>query len=431
MPQFNKLRRRQAQSMSRHLKTVICGAGIAGVAVAYYLSKRKDCGDILLIDKLQPLSLTTSKSGENYRDYWPQNCMNSFSSDSLDLMQALMDEHGDAFHMQDFGYQFVSRVPGREIFPGAEQRPLGVVSCTDSDEIHRRWPHLSKEITQTVGIERAGALDVYALGSLLLSQARSGGVRFQQGSIESLQRHADGFELQVAGAKLFTEQLVLTSGPFVADMAAQLGVDLPLENIAQRKFVIPDPAGVIPRDMPFTICADPLHLNWSEEERAVIGEDPAYAWLLEEFPPGLHIKPEGRDQIKLGWAFNRSAEAPRWDIPVDHDFPNLVVLGASQFVPGLEAYVDNLPTPVVQYAGYYTRTRENWPLIGPLDDSGLFAVAALSGYGTMTACAAGDLCARYMVGENLPAYARNFHPNRYANASVMTEINSLRSDGQL
>ncbi len=417
--------------MSSHFKTVICGAGIAGVAVAYYLSRRKGCGDILLLDKLQPLSLTTSKSGENYRDYWPQHCMSNFSSDSLDLMQALVDEHGDAFDMQAFGYQFVSRLRGSDIFPGTEQQPQGVVSCTDTDEIQRRWPHLSEEIEQLVGIDRAGALDVYALGSLLLSQARSGGVSFQQGSIERLQRCADGFELLLEGERIFAEQLVLTSGPFVGEMAAQLGVELPLDNIAQRKFVIPDPAGVIPRNMPFTICADPLYLDWSDEERAVIGEDPAYSWLLEEFPPGLHIKPEGRDQIKLGWAFNRSAEAPRWDIPTDHDFPNLVVRGASQFIPGLSIYVDKLPTPVVQYAGYYTRTHENWPMIGPLDNSGLFAVAALSGYGTMTACAAGDLCARYIAGENLPTYAKNFHPNRYANAAVMNEINSLRSDGQL
>ena len=35
--------------------------------------------DILLLDRGQPMSWTTSQSGENYRDYWPQPCMAEFA----------------------------------------------------------------------------------------------------------------------------------------------------------------------------------------------------------------------------------------------------------------------------------------------------------------------------------------------------------------
>ena len=41
----------------------IIGAGIAGVAAAYYLSKNRPGWKIILIGKNQPLSFTTSKSG--------------------------------------------------------------------------------------------------------------------------------------------------------------------------------------------------------------------------------------------------------------------------------------------------------------------------------------------------------------------------------
>ena len=51
---------------------VICGSGIAGVATAYYLLQERKDIKVILIDKNQPLSFTTSKSGENFRDYWPQ-----------------------------------------------------------------------------------------------------------------------------------------------------------------------------------------------------------------------------------------------------------------------------------------------------------------------------------------------------------------------
>jgi len=50
---------------------IILGAGITGVSSAYYLSKKGDFDEAILIDKLPPLAFTTSCSGENFREYWP------------------------------------------------------------------------------------------------------------------------------------------------------------------------------------------------------------------------------------------------------------------------------------------------------------------------------------------------------------------------
>lgn len=419
--------------MQKGIDTIICGAGIAGVATAYYLAVRYGQKNIVLVDKLPPLSLTTSKSGENYRDFWPQSCMTEFSTASLNLMESLVATHGDVFNMRPVGYQFVSAKPDTEIFSNTQPaHNTGINRCSDLGEIRRAWPHLAKNIEQVVSIDRAGALDVYALGSLMLSEARSKGVEFLQDEIGAIRLGADGvYEIDLHDQTLRATNIVLASGPFMNEMANQIGIETSLTTTAQRKFVMPDPLGVIPRNMPFTICADPIVLPWSEEEKALIADDPAYHWLLEEFPPGLHIKPESHDQIKLGWAFNRTPEVPQWDIGVDSDFPNLVMRGASEFIPGLKPYVDNLPTPIVQFAGYYTRTPENWPVIGPLGPSGAYAVGGLSGYGTMTACAAGELCALHMLNQTLPGYARNFHPDRYSDAQIRAEIETLDSDGQL
>jgi glycine/D-amino acid oxidase-like deaminating enzyme len=183
--------------------------------------------------------------------------------------------------------------------------------------------------------------------------------------------------------------------------------------------------------MPFTIFADPQHLDWDEAERELIEGNPDYQWLLEEFPAGLHIKPDSPGRIKLGWAYNRSPENPRWEPAEEGNFPGIVIRGASRFIPGLKQYRDQIPTPVTQFSGYYTRTAENWPLIGPLQKPGLYAAAALSGYGTMAACAAGELCADHIMGAALPGYARQFHPDRYNDTEVLAEMASLASDGQL
>ena len=160
-----------------------------------------------------------------------------------------------------------------------------------------------------------------------------------------------------------------------------LGVSLDVENILQQKIVMPDPLGAVPRDMPFTIFADPQKLQWTDEEAELLGSDPEFADLLEEFPAGVHIKPEGQSQARLGWAFNREKQAPRWDPMADDRFPEIVVRGASRFIPALGAYLDDVPGPIHHYAGYYTRTPENLPLIGPLGVDNAFVVSALAGYG--------------------------------------------------
>jgi glycine/D-amino acid oxidase-like deaminating enzyme len=365
--------------------------------------------------------------------------MTALTRHSIDLMQALANDNGNAFEMRYSGYDFASEAEGREIFPhGSLIEPdnkRDVLRFTGSENIQTSHFYLSESIRQVVRFKRAGAIDVHALGSLLLAQARQEGVELYRASVEDIKHLSTGYRLDLirngVSAYLDTEKLVLTPGPFINELSEKLDITLPVESILQRKFIIPDPKKIIPRDMPFTIFADPQYLDWNAEEKAMIAEDSQYRWLLDEFPAGLHIKPEGVSNIKLGWAFNREAEMPKWESSDDFDFPNITLRGASRFLPALASYVENPPTPVIQFSGYYTRTPENLPLIGPLELENLYTVSALSGFGTMAACAAGELCAEWMSGGDLPEYAAYFHPDRYRNEALMAEINQIGNDGQL
>lgn len=134
----------------------------------------------------------------------------------------------------------------------------------------------------------------------------------------------------------------------------------------------------------------------------------------------------------MGWAFQTKQIIPSWEIPAFDFFPQVVLKGASRFIPELAKYENNIPTPLIEYAGYYTRTKENWPLIGNTEVENVFVVGALAGYGTMSACAAGKLCSSYVLDKpELPAYAEYFHPLRYQNESIIAEMNKINSDGQL
>ena len=55
----------------------------------------------------------------------------------------------------------------------------------------------------------------------------------------------------------------------------------------------------------------------------------------------------------------------------------------------------------------------------------------MSGFGTMAACASGDLCARWILGEELPEFAEALSPQRYANKALMDELLALSSRGIL
>jgi len=83
------------------------------------------------------------------------------------------------------------------------------------------------------------------------------------------------------------------------------------------------------------------------------------------------------------------------------------------------------------YGGYYTLTRENWPLIGGMEPKGAYVVGALSGFGTMAACAAGELCALAALDKELPPYAQALSPQRYQNADLMLELNNQVARGIL
>ena len=76
-------------------------------------------------------------------------------------------------------------------------------------------------------------------------------------------------------------------------------------------------------------------------------------------------------------------------------------------------------------------TEENWPLIGPMGVDGAFVVGALSGFGTMAACAAGSLCASWMTGADLPDYASDLSMARYHDRSLMDTLKNAASRGVL
>jgi len=157
-------------------------------------------------------------------------------------------------------------------------------------------------------------------------------------------------------------------------------------------------------------------------------DDPSVRWLIEEMPGSIHCRPdggEGGSWVKLGWAFNELAAEPTWDQPINDNFPEIVLRGAARLNPALRQYYGKLPRNRRHYGGWYSMTEENWPLVGPMGIEGAYMNCAPSGFGTMTACAGGELCAAWIADGPKPDYADIMSLARYDDAALMAELAAL------
>ena len=96
-------------------EVVICGAGMAGIAAAYHLAVRGGVTNIVLVDEREPLTLTSNKGTEAYRNWWPGpgDTMVRFVNRSIDLLEELAGDTDNCFQMNRRGYVFLTADEGQ------------------------------------------------------------------------------------------------------------------------------------------------------------------------------------------------------------------------------------------------------------------------------------------------------------------------------
>ncbi|WP_442886283.1 NAD(P)/FAD-dependent oxidoreductase [Chloroflexus sp.] len=451
---------------------VICGAGIAGVATAYQLAVRKGWRNVVLVEAGDPLALTSDKSTECYRNWWPDRAMVALMNRSIELLEALAIASGNRIRLNRRGYLYATaderrvaqwreqaeraahygagslRVHERadaDYQPSAghdwREAPDGADLLLDPDLIRRHFPELSPDTVAVLHPRRCGWLSAQQLGALLLEAARSAGVTLVRGQVIAVERQGgcvSGVTVAAPGETLLiaTPCFVNAAGPHLAAVGELLGIELPVHNQLHLKAAFGDYLGVVPRNAPLLIWSDSVELGWSEQEKADLLADPATAWLADRFPAGVHCRPEGEggsQQVLLLWDYHshdQAARAARFPLPLDDNFFEIALRGMAVMLPGLRQYLHRLPRAYLD-GGYYTCTPENRPLIGPLPVTGAYVIGALAGYGIMAACAAAELLAAHMTGDHLPEYATAFHPGRYDDPTYRAQLAQWGDTGQL
>lgn len=449
--------------MNATYDAVICGAGIVGASAAHFLS-RAGIRNILLVDDHPPLSFTSDRSTECYRNWWPDPKMLALMNRSIDLMEELAGESGNVFRMNRRGYLYVTadeekiadlrsasdlisslgagplrihstdstsyQPPAPE---GFQNSPTGADLLLGNDVLRKHFPYLTDKAVAALHVRRAGWLSAQQLGMYLLETARRSGVRFEAGKVTGVDIEGGrvrGVRLS-SGVHVESPIFINAAGPFLKEVGKLIGIDLPVHTELHLKAVVKDALGVVGRDAPLLIWNDAQQLPWDDEERESLAEEEESRWLTGTFPPGVHTRPEGGGtDILMLWEYHTNRTEPV-DVPVlDEQYPEIALRGLAAMLPRMKEYFGRMPRPQLD-GGFYTKTRENRPLVGPIGVAGAYVAGAVSGYGIMSACAVGELLAAHVEGAKLPEYAPAFSPARYDDPEYQKELENWGDSGQL
>jgi glycine/D-amino acid oxidase-like deaminating enzyme len=411
--------------MQRKADVVICGAGIAGVAAAYHLCVRHGMRRVVIVDERDPLTLTSDKGTQAYRNWWPgpDDTMLRLVSRSIDLLEESAATSGNAFRMNRRGYLFATadttqatrlENTAREVsafgmgpvrvhreagtyLPAEREGFAGRLIGADlllGDEVRRAFPYLADDTVAALHIRRAGWLSAVALGTWLLEQAVANGAEFVRDRVTGVDTTGGavrGVRL-ASGDVITTDKFIVAAGPGLPAVAQMLDLELPLIHELHAKLTIRDPRRAIPRDAPFVIWTDPIG----------------------ELPGGVHVRPVDLaygDELYLIWTFETDARPYVWPPIFNPKYPDVVRRGCARMIPGMAPYIG--ATDGIVDGGYYCKTPENRPLIGPLAIPGAYVLGALSGMGVMSAHASAELVVQHVTGTPLADYALWFLPSRY------------------
>ncbi len=205
---------------------------MAGVAAAYHLAVRNGVRDVVLIDEREPLTLTSNKGTEAYRNWWPgpDDTMVRFMSRSIDLLEELAGQCDNEFQLNRRGYVFLTARPdeARRLEESAEaicalgagelrrqyasNQSDGADWVTDPGVIRKNFPFITPDAIAMLHARRCGWLSARRLGRWLLAQAQAAGVSVLRERVQGI---------RLAGARVGA--VTLRSGEEIATGALGSG----------------------------------------------------------------------------------------------------------------------------------------------------------------------------------------------------------------
>ncbi|WP_333814723.1 GcvT family protein [Tabrizicola sp.] len=302
-------------------EVLIVGGGVAGCSIAYHLTKL-GIADVVLLERRQLTCGTTWHAAGLVTQLRATQRMTELAQYTGELFGKLEAETGQATGFKRNGSLRLAKTPARyeELARGASMgRNFGLpVEALTPGQVKERWSPISTEglvggfwFPDDGQVNPADVTMAYAKG------ARMGGAKVLEGIAVTKILTANGRATGVMTDQgpIAAKKVVICGGMWSRDLAAEIGVTLPL-HAAEHFYVVTEAIPGLPRDLPVMFTAD----EWSYYK-----ED-AGKLLVGFFEPGA--KPWGQTGIPDSFCFDALPE------DIDHIGPYLEM--AMKRVPVLE-----------------------------------------------------------------------------------------------
>ena len=322
------------QALPDRAEVVVVGGGIVGCSVAYHLARR-GITDVVVLEQGQLSGGTTWHAAGLVSQLKSTHSLTKLATYSARLFEALEDETGQATGCRTPGsisvaadaerWEEIRRGAAMAVSVGVETREIGM------DEVRDRWPLIrTDDLVGALYIPRDGHTSPVDTTMALAKGARSRGVRITEGvAVTGLRTRAGAIAgVDTEQGSIETETVVLATGIWTRHLAAQIGVNVPLQA-CEHFYIVSEPLGL---DADTPVLRDPGNYTYFKEETGKIMagffEPRGKVWNLDGIPRDFSFGTLPEDWDHIGPVFERSI----------HRVPALGECGIQLFFNGPEAF---------------------------------------------------------------------------------------------
>jgi D-arginine dehydrogenase len=362
---------------------IIIGAGFAGAATAYHLTRRGVRNVVVLEQESIPGFHASGRNAAMMRQCVPDPDLAKLTRDGAEFLSRLPSDWPEPVQFKRQGSLLLgSGDSWKKLQEDAETgRRVGidVVPWTPEQAV-RHVPVLKgAQFEGAIWCASDGIIDIHSLLSGYLKAAAQSGARIRYNAkVQSIRRAGDEIEVVTEGENLRAKVLVNASGAWanlIADLAGARR--LPMRPCRRHLFVSPP-------------------IDWV---------DPSWPFVWD-VAHDIYFRPEGEGLLLC--ACDQTELVPG-DPPIDEGVKELLAEKIERYMPALSGVSINKG-----WAGFRTLTPDGRFVIGwDPQIKNLFWVAGLGGHGMTTSSAVGALAADLLIAGPAKRSAP-FAPDRFA-----------------